>query len=117
MLVAGAIQNFSLTDSKMRLAAHVSVSYQTDIEKILGLLEEAAASVMRVSKNPAPQAMLVKFGADGLDLEVGFWISDPESGRTNVLSDVNRAIWRTLQDHQVEIPYPQREVRLIGDLK
>ncbi|MGZ5817191.1 MAG: hypothetical protein ACXWJD_00455, partial [Burkholderiaceae bacterium] len=45
----------------------------------------------------------------------GFWIADPESGRTNVLSDVNRAIWKALQDHQIKLPYPQREIRLIDD--
>lgn len=117
MLVSGPVQNYSLTDRALRLATHVSVSYQTDVDNVIRLLEEATASIERVSKNPAPQAMLVKFGADGLELEIGFWITDPENGRQSVLSDVNRAIWRTLQSHQVTIPYPQREMRLIGELK
>jgi small-conductance mechanosensitive channel len=60
--------------------------------------------------------MLLNFGADGLELEVCFWIADPESGRTNVISDVNRAIWKMLQVHQINLPYPQREIRLIGGL-
>jgi len=59
--------------------------------------------------------MLIKFGADGLELELGFWIVDPENGRQGVTSDVNRAIWRALQNHQINIPYPQREVRHIAD--
>jgi small-conductance mechanosensitive channel len=60
--------------------------------------------------------LLLKFEADGFELELGFWIGDPENGRGNVLSDVNRAIWKALQEHQVEIPYPQREVRIIGEV-
>lgn len=117
MLVSSPVQNYSLTDRALRLATHVSVGYQTDIDDVIRWLEEATTSVARVSKKPAPQAMLVKFGADGLELEIGFWIADPENGRLNVLSDVNRAIWAALQNHQITIPYPQREMRLIGEVK
>ena len=117
MLVSGPVQNYSLTDRTLRLATHVSVSYQADIDDVIRWLEEATASIARVSKNPAPQAMLIKFGADGLELEIGFWITDPENGRMGVLSDVNRAILRTLHAHRVTIPCPQREVRLLDESK
>jgi small-conductance mechanosensitive channel len=117
MLVSGPVQNYSLTDKSLRLTTQVAVSYETDIDQVLYLLEHATADVDRVSKNPAPQAMLLKFGADGLELEIGFWIADPDNGRQNVLSDVNRAIWRVLQSHQIKIPYTQREVKLIGAAK
>ena len=115
MLVSGAVQNYSLTDRSIKLTSRITVGYQTDVEQLIPLLEQVMASVDRVSATPAPQAMLINFGADGLELEVGFWIVDPESGRTNVLSDVNRAIWKMLQAHQIELPYPQREIRLIDN--
>ena len=117
MLILSPVQNYSLTDRTLRLATHVSVSYQTNIDDAIRWLEEATASVARVLKKPAPQAMLIKFGADGLELEIGFWIADPENGRLNVLSDVNRAIWAALQNHQITEPYLQREMRLIGEVK
>lgn len=107
MLVAGPVQNYSLTDRALRLVAHVTVDYQTDIDQVLRLLEEVAAGVARVSRSPAPQAFLLKFGTDGLELEIGFWIADPENGRVSVLSDVNRAIWRALKTHQIKVPYPR----------
>jgi small-conductance mechanosensitive channel len=113
MLISGPVQNYSLTDRALRLATQVTVGYQSDVEQVLGLLQETVAGVDRVSASPAPQALLLRFGADGLELEVGFWISDPENGRSNALSDVNRAIWSVLQKHQVEVPFPQRDIRLI----
>ncbi|HCN91327.1 MAG TPA: mechanosensitive ion channel protein [Oxalobacteraceae bacterium] len=115
MLVSHPVQNYSLSSREWRLATHVTVAYQTDVDLVLRLLEQAAAGVVRVCTSPAPQAMLIKFGADGLELELGFWIVDPENGRQGVTSDVNRAIWRALQNHQINIPYPQREVRHIAD--
>ncbi|CAN5307717.1 mechanosensitive ion channel [soil metagenome] len=113
MLVSGAIQNYSLSTPTVRLACQVSVDYGSNLDEIFRLLEEAAASVDRVLKEPPPAALLLKFGADGLELEVGFWITDPENGRHSAQSSVNLAIWRSFQAHQVNIPYPQREIRII----
>ena len=115
ILLSSTVQNYSLTDRRLRLGTRLTVSYQSDIEKVLRLLETAAIGVPRVLHDPAPASLLLKFQADGFELELGFWIGDPENGRGNVLSDVNRAIWKVLQEHQVEIPYPQREVRIIGE--
>ena len=113
MLLSGTVQNYSLTDKILRLRTCIAVSYKTDIDQGLLLLEEAAAGVPRVLADPAPQAFLTKFEPDGVEVELGFWISDPENGRLGVISEVNRAIWRVLQKYQIEVPYPQREVRII----
>jgi len=114
MLVSGAVQNSTLTNKSVSLSTKVSVAYDTDLDLALGLLEQAALSVERVVKDKAPSANLVNFGADGLDLQVSWWISDPENGRGGVISDVNRAIWKLLQEHQISVPFPQREMRIIG---
>ncbi|WP_300750364.1 mechanosensitive ion channel domain-containing protein [Janthinobacterium sp.] len=114
MLISGGVQNMSLSNSMVWLASTVSVGYDTDIDTIFPLLEAAAASVPRVSQTKPPSATLVRFGADGLDLQIGFWIADPENGTGGVKSNVNRAIWRTLQEHKVSVPFPQRELRIIG---
>ncbi|HEY0846192.1 MAG TPA: mechanosensitive ion channel domain-containing protein [Noviherbaspirillum sp.] len=114
MLVSGPVQNYSLTDRMLRLTTRVTVAYQTDIEAALDLLTETVAGVERVAQEPRPQAFLTRFDADGFEVELGFWIADPENGRSNVLSQVNCAIWKTLQEHQIEVPYPQREVRILN---
>jgi small-conductance mechanosensitive channel len=113
MLLSAPVQNYFLTDRALRLTTRVRVSYRTDIDQVLRLLEQTAAGIPRVSREPAPQSYLMKFEAYGFELELGFWIADPENGRANVLSEVNRAIWHMLQEYQVEVPYPQREIRLI----
>lgn len=110
MLVSNPVQNYSLTDRSVVMTTDLTVAYKTDLEALLPLLVQAATSIERVSKVNEPSAYLLKFGADGLDLRVGFWIEDPENGRTNVLSEVNRAIWKILQLHAIELPYPQRVI-------
>ncbi|MCZ8236706.1 MAG: mechanosensitive ion channel, partial [Inhella sp.] len=68
----------------------------------------ALLQVPRVLPEPAPSVLLNGFAADGLELFIVFWISDPENGQSSVRSAVNLAILRTLQEHGVEIPFPQR---------
>ena len=117
MLVSSPVQNFSLTDPNMRLSTHFTVSYETDIDWLFPKLEQEVAVLPRVLPSPAPSALLHRFGADGLELEVSFWVSDPEKGSSPILSEVNRAIWRLLQQLKVEIPYPQREMRIADETK
>jgi small-conductance mechanosensitive channel len=52
--------------------------------------------------------------SDGIELEVGFWIRDPEEGTLAVRSDISREILRRFTQEGVEIPYPQREIRWRG---
>jgi len=115
MLVSGAVQNSSLSNSQLWLSTKVSVAYDTDVDQVLRLLEQAALSVERVLKEEKlPSAQLLSFGADGLDLQLGFWINDPQNGRGGVISDVNRAVWRALKEHNISVPFPQREMRILG---
>lgn len=113
MLVSSPVQNYSLTDRSVVMTTDLTVAYKTDLETLLPLLEEAAASVDRVSKQDLPSAYLMKFGADGLELRVGFWVADPENGRSNVLSEVNLSLWKTLQAHSIELPFAHRVVTMI----
>jgi small-conductance mechanosensitive channel len=67
-----------------------------------------------VLADPPPKAYLSGFADSGVDLELGFWIGDPQEGTLNVKSDINLAIWHAFHTAGVEIPYPQREVRLLN---
>ncbi|HET9977593.1 MAG TPA: mechanosensitive ion channel domain-containing protein [Burkholderiaceae bacterium] len=111
MLITQRVESSSLTDPKVSINATVQVAYGTDLDALFPKLLHAVAQVPRVIADPAPGVQLRAFGADGLELEVGFWISDPENGQGNVRSDVNLAILRALGAAGVEIPFPQRVVR------
>lgn len=114
MLVAHAVQNNSLSDRRVRLSTHLTVGYETDIEILMPLLASTVAMVPRVSQHSAPQCLLLKFGVDGLELEIGFWMDDHEIGRNNLISEVNQALWRVLKRQKIAIPYPQRDARMVG---
>jgi small-conductance mechanosensitive channel len=68
-----------------------------------------------VFREPAPGVLIKAFADNGIDLELGVWVEDPEQGKTNLRSDLYYGIWQEFRAHNIVIPYPQREVRLPGD--
>ena len=64
--------------------------------------------------DPPPLVLLTEFADSGINLELGFWVADPEAGLGLLRSDISLAIWKSFREHKVEIPFPQREVRIIG---
>jgi small-conductance mechanosensitive channel len=116
MLVSTPVVNHSLTDPRVRLAVRIPIAYESDLELALRLGEEAARSTRRVLADPSPASLLVEFGADGLLLEIGFWIEDPAQGRLNVQSAVARAVYQRYSASGIAVPYPRRDVRIVSGM-
>lgn len=115
MFMSNPVQNYSLTHRIVRLSTKLTILYQDDVETVLSIMEQAALGVQRVSQLTAPQGLLINIGADGLELELGFWITDPENGRLNVLSDVNRAIWKAFKTHGIQVAHAKRDIRIMDE--
>jgi small-conductance mechanosensitive channel len=113
MLLTQRIENASLSDRNMLVSSAVQVAYGTDVPALVPALCDAVSAVPRVLADPQPAVHLTAFGADGLELNVLYWIGDPENGQGNVRSDVNLAVLACLNRLGVEIPYPQRVVRTL----
>ncbi|MEL6642364.1 MAG: mechanosensitive ion channel domain-containing protein [Pseudomonadota bacterium] len=103
------VVNYSDQGSANRYEAAFSVSYDTDINKIPALVEEAVAQHPEVLSDPeAPDCELRGFGDSGIDFAVEFWVNGIDDGSKKYTSQVLFIIWNTLKDAGIEIPYPQR---------
>jgi small-conductance mechanosensitive channel len=114
-LITSTVINWSYSDRKVRLKLPVRISYRDDPEQALQLLLGAVDGNARVLRDPAPVTRLIQFSDHGMDLELRFWIADPQNGVNNVRSEVNRRIWRLFREAGITIPVTQHEVRLIGE--
>lgn len=102
--------NWSFSDEMVRLDVPFGVSYEADPHQVSALAIEAAMSVGRVDADRRPVCWLTGFGESSLDFVLRFWIRDPQQGLTNVRGKVLLALWDTLKENGIEIPYPHREV-------
>lgn len=114
MLITNRVENLTLADPKVWQTTVISVGYDSDVDRVVRLLIEAALSQPRVLRDPAPSAALSNFGSDGLEFTLGYWIGDPENGQLNLRSAINMAILAALRANQIDIPYPQRVVRMVS---
>jgi len=111
-LITERIENLSLADPRVLLTTEVSVDYDCDVDVAQRVLLDATRGALRVIADPAPAVRLARFGPDGLEFSVLFWISDPQNGQLAVKSDVNLRILKGLREAGIAIPYPQRVVHV-----
>jgi small-conductance mechanosensitive channel len=114
-LISERVENLSIADPRVILSIDVTVGYESDVDEVQRLLTDAALRTQRVLADPPPSARLVKLGADGLEYRLLFWIDDPQNGQLNVKSDVNLRVLKALREAGVDIPYPQRVVRVLRE--
>lgn len=113
-LITSTVLNLSHTDNLVRVAMPVQVAYGTDLEQAGVLLTEAASTQARVLTEPAPAFFIKQFATNGIDIELAFWIKDPDQGSLALRSDINLAIWKAFSAHGIEIPFPRQEVQIVG---
>ena len=112
MLVSTPVINHSYSHTSVQVIVKLSIAYSADVDRALQILVEAAAAQARVLADPPPTAFITGFGADGIDLQIGFWIRDPEAGSLPIRSEIARSVLKRFRDEGIEIPAPQRDVRI-----
>ena len=115
MLIINTVINHSFTDHKARVQLPVLVSYDSPLELAMQLIAETAANHTRILTTPAPTVHVKGFADNGIELILSIWIPDPEEGSAATQSEVFLAIWRAFKANNIVIPYPQREVRVLGN--
>ena len=114
-LITGQVVNWSHSNAFVRLDIHFGTAYSDDPHLVRKIAIEAAASVERVLSHPkTPVCHIIGFGDSSVDYVLRFWIEDPTGGLTNIRGNVFLALWDAFKAHGINIPFPQREVRMLG---
>ncbi|MDX1538268.1 mechanosensitive ion channel family protein [Arsukibacterium sp.] len=111
-LITSEVINWSYADTNVRMIIKVQISYDDDPEQALALMLECASASPRILTTPSPTVRLMEFADSGIALELRVWITDMEKGTAEVRSAINLAIWRTFKQHNITIPYPQRDLHI-----
>ncbi|WP_424942643.1 mechanosensitive ion channel family protein [Aliiroseovarius crassostreae] len=114
-LITGQVVNWSHTNAFVRLDIFFGTAYDNDPHQVRKIAIQAATSVDRVLSFRPPVCHIVGFGDSSVDYILRFWIDDPTGGLTNIRGNVYLALWDAFQENDIDIPFPQREVRVLGD--
>jgi len=109
--ISGKVTNWTLTNPQRRLELPVGVGYGSDAKTVARLLEQAATEHESVLTAPPPAVYFKEFGDSALNFELQFWVMQ-ESNTTRVKSEVALRVMELLTEGGIEIPFPQRDLRL-----
>ena len=104
MMVSLPVQNFSLSDRRVRLSTGLTVPYATDIANLTKQSQSLVLGISRVLADPAPELIVKRLAPEGLELELGFWIIDSELGTTALISEVNSGLLALIRSLNIRIP-------------
>jgi small-conductance mechanosensitive channel len=111
--ITGSLINWARSDPITRVVIPVGVGYDSDPARVQEVLLAVATAHPLVTKEPAPAVLFLKFGESALEFEVRVFVRDL-ANRLPVTHDLHNGILRALRAHRIEMPFPQREVRLRG---
>ncbi len=112
--ITSTLINHSFSDKNMSIKISLQVAYSSPLDVAMQIMLDAATAHSRVLADPAPSVNLIEFADSGITLELSVWIADPEAGQVGLRSQINMDIWREFQNAHIEIPFPQREVRIVN---
>jgi small-conductance mechanosensitive channel len=114
-LITSTVINHSYTEPRVRVALPMSIAYGSDVGRARDILLAAACSQPRVLAEPSPFVAITSLGESGIDLELGFFIGDPEQGSGRLSTAVYETVLREFQVAGIAIPRPQRDLRLLRE--
>jgi potassium efflux system protein len=103
--------NWSHRNPVSRIRVPVGVSYSSDPKDVKQILIEASYQHPQVLSKPPPLVFFKGFGDSSLDFELLVWIADPPK-QLVIKSDLYFAIEAALRKHNIEIPFPQRDLHI-----
>lgn len=110
--ITNRVTNWTFSNSRGRVEINLGISYDSDPEKAMELILEAANEHPRCIKEPHAVCFMREFADSSINFTLYFWVSDVTEGRMEPQSDVLRSIWHKFNANNIVIPYPQRDIHI-----
>ena len=107
------VKNLTKSERRVRIRIPFGVSYKADPEMVRQLATEASIEHSLVLDDPPPLLFFLGFGESSIDFELLVSTDHPEL-MIRVKSDLYYRLWDVFAKHNIEIPYPQRDLNM-GD--
>ena len=110
-LLTSTVTSYTKSERLVRISLPVGVSYDSDPQQVRDILIECVKPHDLVQQDPEPLVHFTGLGDSSVDFELLVWINQPNLIR-QVRSDLYFIVWDALAKHNIEIPYPQRDLNL-----
>ena len=109
--LTSSVTTYTGSDRLVRCLIPIGVSYESKPDVVIETLLKVAKEHPRVLKKPKPVVFLIGFGDSSIDFELSIWIDNPIEQKL-ITSELNQGIWDKFAQHNIEIPFPQRDLHI-----
>lgn len=111
MLTKNSLNNWTHSQMNSRFEVNIRVSYNSDVKKIIEVLQQTTEKNTGVSELPKPFVRLTEYAESALIFDVYFWTPDVFRVE-NLKSDLRIQYFEAFQQNGIEVPFPQRVVHV-----
>lgn len=111
--VSENVINWTHDEQRSKFQVDVGVAYGSDVQLVRELLLKCAEDHPEIARKPSSFVRFVNFGDSSLDFELHFW-SEHIWIIDNIKSDLRFSIDAIFREHQISIPFPQRDITIIN---
>ena len=113
-LINASVGNWTHRNRLARSEIPVSVSFESDPQKVMEILLDLVRGVPKVLRNPEPHVEFLRFGPSSLDFEMRFYLSDLSDGM-EIRNALRIQILKRFREEGISIPYPHQELHIVRD--
>lgn len=111
-LMSNIVVNYSQPSHERRFQIDIGVAYGTDLELASKVIVDVANAEPKVLDTPAPEVRHMGFGDNAINLVLLIWIAEAKEDLI-VGSRLRFALDKAFREHDISIPFPQRDVHII----
>lgn len=108
-IVGEILHNYGLI---RQLDLRVGVAYDTDLGAAIALVKDLLDGNGRVLPDPSPVIQVAALADSSIEIVIKPWVNVPDYGAAR--GELNRLIVEAFRQRSIVIPFPQREVRMLG---
>ena len=110
--INNAVTNWTANDPQVRISLPVGVGYNSEPEKVRGLLLEAARENRQVLTDPAPDVIFTDYGDNSINFTLRVWTEAQTHAPLVLKSELYFDLFRRFREAGIELPFPQRDLHL-----
>lgn len=91
----------------------IGVAYDSDTQKAIDTINHVITTQEDISNDNEPIVGIEKFNDSSIDIGYRYWVPTKSFFKTQF--DVNLKVFNALKAEDIVIPFPQREIRILGE--
>lgn len=91
----------------------IGVAYGTRVPEVKGAIDAAVTKLNKQNYIKYLKTVFAGFGDNSIDFKILAWVDSRK--QTYAEGDIMEAVYNALNDKDIEIPYPQRDIHIVSD--